>query len=119
MVEKKSQLGALRLEPSMIMRSYKTYSFSQRRRVLGMCRVPIESKEILMDWLGQHIAKTHFLGIENGDPPGNVVMTPAFTVPAETGLMKCLGAGIQDIALADSQRCTSHKGGCVNRAFNT
>ncbi|KAL7324371.1 hypothetical protein PS15p_209576 [Mucor circinelloides] len=116
---KEPQLEALRLEPSMIMRSYKTYSFSQRRRVLDMCRVPIESEEILMAWLDQQVAETHFLGIENGDPPGTVVMTPEFTVLAETGLMKCLDKEIQDIAFAVSQRCISCEGGCVSKIFNT
>ncbi|KAL7310225.1 hypothetical protein PS15m_009749 [Mucor circinelloides] len=107
------QIKAVHLEPSLIMNSYMTFSYSQRQRIFDLCKVPIESEEFLIKWLDNQIDKTLLLGIENGDPPGTVIMTPEFTVFAETGLLKSLGKDIKNIAIAVAEKCTACDGECV------
>ncbi|GAN09413.1 hypothetical protein MAM1_0266d08940 [Mucor ambiguus] len=113
------QVEALRLEPSMIMNSYSTYSYSRRKSIFDICNVPIEFEEPLMKWLDGQIKETLLLGIENGDPPGTIIMTPEFTVLADTGLMMCLGKEIEGIAIAAARRCTSCDGECVSKVTST
>lgn len=62
---------------------------------------------------------TLLLGIENGDPPGAVIMTPEFTVFANTVLLKSFGKDIRNIAIAVAEKCTAYDGECVGGISST
>ncbi|KAG1319165.1 hypothetical protein G6F62_011976 [Rhizopus arrhizus] len=81
----------LKLKSSKMEKESITYRYINRKSVFNLCGVPAEFEEDLMDWLDDEIAKTTLLGIENGDPPGTVIMTPGFCVLADTGAIKSLG----------------------------
>ncbi|KAG1390146.1 hypothetical protein G6F60_013087 [Rhizopus arrhizus] len=89
-----------------------TYRYSNRKSVFNLCGVPAEFEEDLMDWLDDEVAKTIFLGIENGDPPGTVIMTPGFCVLADTGAIKSLGPLVKRIAMDVAEKCRGCEGTC-------
>ncbi|KAG1364620.1 hypothetical protein G6F61_013792 [Rhizopus arrhizus] len=66
----------LKLKSSKMEKESITYRYINRKSVFNLCGVPAEFEEDLMRWLDDEVAKTIFLGIENGDPPGTVIMTP-------------------------------------------
>ncbi|KAG1367289.1 hypothetical protein G6F61_013038 [Rhizopus arrhizus] len=90
-----------------------TYRYSNRKSVFNLCGVPAEFEEDLMDWLDDEVAKTIFLGIENGDPPGTVIMTPGFCVLADTGAIKSLGPLVKRIAMDVAEKCRGCEGTCI------
>ncbi|KAG1364619.1 hypothetical protein G6F61_013793 [Rhizopus arrhizus] len=66
----------LKLKSSKVEKEFFMYRYINRKSVFNLCGVPVEFEEDLMRWLDDEVAKTIFLGIENGDPPGTVIMTP-------------------------------------------
>lgn len=112
-------IEALNLEPSIIMKSDLTFPYIHRQLNFRICNIPTESEDFLLAWLDKQIAETAILGIENGDPPGTVLMTPEFSVLTQTGLMKSLGEEIRNIALSIAERCSACEGSCTNMIFST
>ncbi|KAL9546269.1 hypothetical protein MBANPS3_006742 [Mucor bainieri] len=111
------QSKAVYLEPSLMMQPYRPFPYDEWPNALGMCNVPIESREILIDWLGKQIDNTHLLGIANGDAPGTVILTPEFFSFARAQCMSHLGQDIAAIAVAVSQKCTVCAGKCKSLIF--
>ncbi|KAG0864121.1 hypothetical protein G6F16_011267 [Rhizopus arrhizus] len=106
---------ALKLKSSKVEKHFFTYRYINRKSVFNLCGVPAEFEEDLMRWLDDEIAKTIFLGIENGDPPGTVIMTPSFCMLAETGAIKSLGSLVKRIAKGIAEKCEVCGGKCTYR----
>ncbi|KAG1221775.1 hypothetical protein G6F35_005754 [Rhizopus arrhizus] len=105
----------LKLKSSKMEKESITYRYINRKSVFNLCGVPAEFEEDLMRWLDDEIAKTIFLGIENGDPPGTVIMTPSFCMLAETGAIKSLGSLVKRIAKGIAEKCEVCGGKCTYR----
>ncbi|KAG1137182.1 hypothetical protein G6F38_011500 [Rhizopus arrhizus] len=103
----------LKLKASKVEKHFFTYRYINRKSVFNLCGVPAEFEEDLMDWLDDEIAKTTLLGIENGDAPGTVVMTPSFCVLADTGAIKSLGPLVKNIAMEIAEKCRECEGTCI------
>ncbi|KAG1057602.1 hypothetical protein G6F43_000583 [Rhizopus delemar] len=103
----------LNLKPSKVEKEFITYRYTNRKSVFNLCGVPAEFEEDLMRWLEDEIAKTTLLGIENGDPPGTVIMTPSFCVLADTGAIKALGPLIRNITMEVAEKCRECGGTCI------
>ncbi|KAG1136493.1 hypothetical protein G6F38_012008 [Rhizopus arrhizus] len=104
----------LKLKSSKMEKHFFTYRYSNRKSVFNLCGVPAEFEEPLMRWLDDEIAKTTLLGIENGDPPGTLVMTPSFCVLSETGAIKALGSLVKRIAMDVAEKCRECSGRCIS-----
>ncbi|KAG1146312.1 hypothetical protein G6F37_004869 [Rhizopus arrhizus] len=104
----------LNLKASRMEKEFFTYRYINRKSVFNLCGVSAEFEEDLMRWLDDEIARTIFLGIENGDPPGTVIMTPSFCVLADTGAIKSLGPLIKNIAMDIAEKCRECKGACIS-----
>ncbi|KAG1323137.1 hypothetical protein G6F62_009845 [Rhizopus arrhizus] len=104
---------ALKLKASKMEKHFFTYQYINRKSVFSLCGVPAEFEKDLMRWLDDEIAKTIFLGIENGDPPGTVIMTPSFCVLADTGAIKSLGPLVKRIAMDVAEKCKECQGKCT------
>jgi hypothetical protein len=105
---------ALKLKSSKVEKESITYRYTSRKSVFNLCGVPAEFEEDLMRWLDDEIAKTTLLGIENGDPPGTVIMAPSFCVLADTGAIKALGPLIKNITMDVAEKCRECRGRCVS-----
>ncbi|KAG0911046.1 hypothetical protein G6F33_007345 [Rhizopus arrhizus] len=103
----------LKLKSSKMEKESITYRYINRKSVFNLCGVPAEFEEDLMRWLDDEVAKTIFLGIENGDPPGTVIMTPGFCVLADTGAIKSLGPLVKNIAMEVAEKCEECGGECI------
>ncbi|KAG1136547.1 hypothetical protein G6F37_011884 [Rhizopus arrhizus] len=103
----------LKLKASKVEKHFFTYRYINRKSVFNLCGVSAEFEEPLMDWLDDEIAKTTLLGIENGDAPGTVIMTPSFCVLADTGAIKSLGPLVKNIAMEVAKKCEACKGKCT------
>jgi hypothetical protein len=104
----------LNLKASKMKKQFITYRYINRKSVFNLCGVPAEFEEDLMRWLDDEIAKTTLLGIENGDPPGTVIMTPSFCVLAMTGAIKSLGPLIKNIVMDVAEKCEGCGGRCIS-----
>ncbi|KAG0907271.1 hypothetical protein G6F33_010719 [Rhizopus arrhizus] len=104
----------LKLKASKMKKQFITYRYTNRKSVFNLCGVPAEFEEDLMDWLDDEIAKTTLLGIENGDPPGTVIMTPSFCALAMTGAIKALGSLVKSIAMDVANKCRECRGRCIS-----
>ncbi|KAG1143292.1 hypothetical protein G6F38_007149 [Rhizopus arrhizus] len=111
---KEAGFKALKLKASKMEKHFFTYRYTNRKSVFNLCGVSAEFEEDLMDWLDDEIAKTIFLGIENGDPPGTLVMTPSFCVLSETGAIKALGSLVKRIAMDVAEKCRECRGRCIS-----
>ncbi|KAG1517684.1 hypothetical protein G6F45_005037 [Rhizopus arrhizus] len=104
----------LKLEASRMEKQCITYRYINRKSIFNLCGVSAEFEEDLMRWLEDEIAKTIFLGIENGDPPGTVIVTPNFCALAMTGAIKALGPLIKNIAMDVAEKCEGCSGRCIS-----
>ncbi|KAG1054760.1 hypothetical protein G6F43_003244 [Rhizopus delemar] len=111
---KEAGFKALKLKASKMEKHFFTYRYINRKSVFNLCGVPAEFEEDLMRWLEDEIAKTIFLGIENGDPPGTVIMTPSFCALAETGAIKALGLLVKNITMEVAEKCRECGGACIS-----
>ncbi|KAG1043664.1 hypothetical protein G6F43_011612 [Rhizopus delemar] len=111
---KEAGFKTLKLKASKMEKHFFTYRYSNRKSVFNLCGVSAEFEEPLMCWLDDEIAKTVFLGIENGDPPGMVVLSLGFGVLVETGAIKALGPLIEKIALNVGEKCEDCRGECMD-----
>ncbi|ORE09480.1 hypothetical protein BCV72DRAFT_201491 [Rhizopus microsporus var. microsporus] len=104
----------LKLEPSVRESDYNLFYYDERSYFFRLCGVPAESLEELVKWLDNEVANTTLLGIENGDAPGTVVMTPSFCVLARTGAIKSLGDMVSNIGMVVAENCKACGGSCVS-----
>lgn len=103
----------LKLEASVRESDYTLFYYDERSYFFRLCGVPAESLEELVNWLDNEVASTTLLGIENGDAPGTVVMTPSFHVLARTGAIKSLGDIVSKIGMEVAENCKACSGSCV------
>ena len=104
----------LKLEASIRESDYTLFYYDERSYFFRLCGVPTESLEELVKWLDNEVANTILLGIENGDAPGTVVITPGFDVLARTGAIKSLGDIVSKIGMEVAENCKACGGSCVS-----
>ncbi|KAI8099277.1 uncharacterized protein BX664DRAFT_320901 [Halteromyces radiatus] len=112
--ESDSGFKGLKLEASVRENSYIPYPYDERSIMFRSCGVPEESLEVLVNWLDNEIANTTLLGIENGDPPGTVIMVPSFWSLVRTGAIKSLGPMVKRIGMDIAENCMVCEGSCTS-----
>ncbi|KAI8066993.1 uncharacterized protein B0P05DRAFT_206833 [Gilbertella persicaria] len=108
-----SGFEGIKLEASERESDYIAYYYFERALFFRFCGVPEELLEKLMIWLDNEIASTILLGIEHGDPPGTVIMTPGFCALSQSGAIKSLGSLVKNIGLHIAEKCEACGGSCV------